>query len=73
MQVILIPHVGDATFGDPIPDEKVGQPLVRVAPGQDMSVSYQPISQMIQVEQYEYKGTVVKRGGQPIIAFYEQV
>lgn len=64
MQVILIPRVGDATFGDSIPDEKVGQPLVQVALGQDMSVSYQP---------YEYKGTVVKRGGQPIIAFYEEV
>lgn len=73
MQVIYIPREGDAFFGDSILDEKVGQPIVRLAPGQNMPQTIMPLATRLETEHYEYKGTIVKRGGQPIIAFYEQV
>lgn len=75
MKILLIPNTGDPFFGDDIPDSKVGDPIIRLKAPFRPVVDFRPDAQAqtVETETFTYKGTVVRRGGQPCIAFYEQV
>lgn len=77
MRTILIPKEGVPFFGDDIPDDRVGVRISRLAePIRPISQRYEPAYDYmgpVKLAHYDYKGTIVRREGQPILAIYEQV
>ncbi len=75
MRTILIPKNGVPFFGEDARDDRLSQPIARLAqtswPLTDLARSL-PSYVPVEIIYYEFKGTVVQRGGQPVLAIYEE-
>lgn len=77
MRTLLIPKDGVPFFGDDIPEDKVGQILTRLAEPQRVfsraDINMMPATIPVKLAHFDFKGTIVRREGQPILAIYEQI